>query len=125
MNNMYRKAFKFAVMTITILTANLLTGFIGDLLTKYKNQYKPLTYTLIAMAVITVILYPLYAKLEVWLTVLSSKIVRSGKSVGGRYLGLFFSFVVCIFILAYFYARMWYHIDLLGVLIDGKILDYF
>ena len=122
---MYRKAFKFAVMTITILTANLLTGFIGDLLTKYKSQYKPLTYTLIAMAIITVILYPLYAKLEIWLTLLSSKIVRSGKSVGGRYLGLFFSFVVCIFILAYFYARMWYNIDLLGVLIDGKILDYF
>lgn len=77
---MYRKLFKFAVMTITILSANLLTNKIGDFLIGYKMHYKPLTYTLIAMAIITLILYPLYAYLEKWLTILSTKIVKSGRS---------------------------------------------
>jgi hypothetical protein len=118
---MYRKAFKFVVMTITILTANLLTGGIGDMLTKYKYQYKPLTYTLIAMAVITLILYPLYTYMEVWLTNLSTHLVKSGKSLGGRTIGLIIVFVLCIAILSYFYAKMWYDINLLKFLFNGEI----
>lgn len=121
---MYRKAFKFVVMTITILTANLLTGFIGDLLTKFKHQYKPIAFTLIAMAIITLFLYPLYTKLEVWLTALSTRIVKSGKSAGGKYIGLIVIFTLCIAILVYFYAKMWYGIDLLTILLNGTIDNY-
>jgi hypothetical protein len=121
---MYRKAFKFVIMTITILTVNLLTGLIGDLLIKNKHHYKPLTFTLIAMAIITIILYPLYSNLEVWLTKLSTKIVKSGKSLGGKYLGLILMFALCLAVLAYFYARMWYHIDLFNILVNGRIGKY-
>jgi len=121
---MYRKVFKFAVMTITILTANLLTGFIGELLIKNKQQYKPVTFTLVVMGIIVLILYPLYSHLEEWLTTFSTKIVKSGKSLGGKYLGLILVFAFCIAILAYFYARMWYNIDLLNLLFNGTIDNY-
>ena len=122
---MYRKVFKFAVMTITILTANLLTSYIGNLLVLFKHHYKPLTFTLLAMAIITIILYPLYSYLEKWLTALSTHIVKSGKSLGGKYLGLLLMFALCIAVLAYFYAKIWFKIDLLKVLFSGRLLNYF
>ena len=121
---MYRKAFKLAVMTITILTANLLTGLIGDTLSKFKTDYKPITFTLMAMAIITIILYPLYSHLEKWLTSFSTRIVKSGKSLGGKYIGLILVFCLCIAVLAYFYAKMWYGLNLLEILFEGNISSY-
>jgi hypothetical protein len=121
---MYRKAFKFAVMTITILTANLLTGLIGETLSKFKTDYKPITFTLVAMGMITIILYPLFSYLEKWLTSLSTRIVKSGKSFGGKYIGLIFIFCLCIIVLAYFYAKMWYNLDLIQILFQGNISNY-
>ena len=121
---MYQKAFKFAVMTVTILTVNLLTSYIGNLLVLFKHHYKPLTFTLLAMAVITIILYPLYSYLEKWLTALSTHIIKSGKSLGGKYLGLLVVFALCISVLTYFYTKMWFKIDLLKVLFSGSLLKY-
>jgi hypothetical protein len=122
---MYKALFKFTVTTITILTVNLLTSKISDYLISYKAHYKPLTFTLIAMGVITIIFYPLFMKLEDWLNVISVKIVHSGKSFGGKYLGLLIMFVICLSILVYFYAKMWYNIDLLKLLFHGKIKAQF
>ena len=78
---MYRYFFRFVVMTLTILTANLVTGAISNYMISYKNHYKPVTFTIIAMAIIVVIFYPLFIKLESWVKSFSVKAVRSGKSV--------------------------------------------
>ena len=122
---MYRLFFRFVVMTLTILTANLLTNAMGNYLATYKNQYKPLTFTLIGMTVIVVIFYPLFARLEEWVKSLSVKVVKSGNSVAGKYLGLFLTFLAALTILLYFYAKMWYHIDFIQVILHGSIRGYF
>jgi hypothetical protein len=105
-------------MTITILTANLLTGAISDYLATYRNQYKPLVFTLMGMGIIVAIFYPLFVKLEGWVKGLSVKVVKSGKALGGRYLGLIIIFLVCMTVLSYFYMKMWYGIDLIRYIIS-------
>jgi len=122
---MYRSAFRFAVMSVTILTANLLTAVLGSYLVTLKHHARPLSFTLIGMAATVVILYPLFAKLEEWVKKLSMKIMKKGRSMAGKYLGLVIVFVACISVLAYFYAKMWYHIDLLRILIRGELGSYF
>jgi len=111
-------------MSITILTANLLTTALGNYLVTYKNHLRPFTFTLLGMAVIVVIFYPLLAKLEEWVKNLSMKVLKKGKSMAGKYLGLALTFIVCLIVLSYFYAKMWYHIDLLQILVKGKIGNY-
>ncbi len=118
---MYKKLFKFTVTTITILTVNLLTTAITAFMVSYKTHYKPITFTLIAMGIITIVFYPLFMWLEEWLNKLSAKMVRSGKSIGGKYIGLIIIFLVCMAILLYFYANMLYDIDLIRLLFKGRI----
>ena len=118
---MYKSIFKFVVTTLTILTVNLLTIKLTDYLISFKTHYRPITFSLIAMGVITIIFYPLFMWLEEWLNELSAKIVRSGKTLGGKYIGLLVIYVVCLSVLLYFYAQMWYHIDLIRILFKGHI----
>jgi len=121
---MYRYSFRFVVMSITILTANLLTNALGNYLVTFKNHVRPLTFTIMSMAIIVVIFYPLFAKLEEWVKSLSMKVVKKGKSMAGKYFGLIFSFIACLLVLSYFYAKMWYHIDLFNILLSGNIGRY-
>jgi hypothetical protein len=121
---MYRHLFKFVVTTITILTANLITSHISNYLTGYKQHLRPLSFTLLAMGIIVIVFYPLFTKLEEWLNGLSARLVKSGRSFGGKYFGLLSIFVVCMAVLTWFYAKQWYHIDLLKVLFNGTISRY-
>ena len=121
---MYRYTFRFVVMSITILTANLLTNALGNYLVTFKNHVRPLTFTIMGMAVIVVIFYPLFAKLEEWVKSLSMKVVKKGRSMAGKYLGLILSFIACLLVLSYFYAKMWYHLDLVKILLSGNIGRY-
>jgi hypothetical protein len=121
---MYRFFFRFVVITLTILTANLLTTFISDYLVTYKNHLKPITFTLIGMAIITIVFYPLFLKLEVWVKAISVRLIKSGRSVAGKYLGLALTFIGGMIVLLYFYARMWYHIDFIQILFHRNIGKY-
>lgn len=121
---MYRYLFRFAVTTLTILTANLITSAISDYMVSYKNHYKPLVFTLIGMMIIVMVFFPLFMKLEKSVEDLSVKVVKSGNSVAGKYLGLLLAFITGLVILFYFYAKMWYHIDFLRVLFQGGIGGY-
>jgi len=122
---MYKKLFRFAVMTITILAANLITGQIGNILTGYRTHYKPLTFTLIAMSIIVLVLYPLFSHLHDWLSILSAKLVKSGRRFGGKYIGLVLIFLISFLVLLYFYSKMWYKIDILDLLFNGELQNYF
>jgi hypothetical protein len=121
---MYRYSFRFVVMSITILTANLLTTALGNYLVTYKNHIKPLSFTLLGMAITVIIFYPLFTKLEEWVRGLSMKIIKKGKSMAGKYLGLVLVFTSCLVVLSFFYAKMWYHINLWQILVQGKIGNY-
>jgi len=90
----------------------------------YKSNYKPITFTLIGMVIIVVVFYPLFMKLEEWVKSISVKVMRSGKSVAGKFLGLSFTFVAAMIILVYFYARMWYHIDFIKIIFHGNLGSY-
>jgi hypothetical protein len=114
---MYRYFFRFVVMTLTILSVNLLTGVISNYMISYKNQYKPVVFTFLGMAVTVLIFYPLFIKLESWVKTVSMKAVKSGKSVAGKYLGLLFTFLAALLVLSYFYAKMWYHINIFEVMV--------
>jgi hypothetical protein len=122
---MYRKIFKLTVTTISILAVNLLTTKITDYLVSYKTHARPLTFTLIAMAIICLIFYPLFTRLEDWINVISTKIVRTGRSVIGKYIALIVMFFVSLIVLMYFFAKMWYDIDLFRMLFDGSISSQF
>ena len=122
---MYKHLFKYSVFVITILTANLLTNVFSDYLVDYKNNYKPLTFTLVAMGIIVVVFYPLFSKMEDWVNSLSKHMIKSGKSFGGKYLGLFLIFFTSLFILMFFYAHMWYHINIVKLIFNGSIFNYF
>jgi hypothetical protein len=110
---MYRYFFRFVVMTLTILTVNLITNAITNYMVSYKDHYKPVAFTLLGMAITVLILYPVFIKLESWVKDISVKAIKSGKSVAGKYLGLLFIFLAALMLLFYFYAKMWYHIDFL------------
>jgi hypothetical protein len=114
---MYRYLFRFAVMTLTLLTVNLITNAITNYMVSYKNHYKPVTFTLIAMAIIVIILYPLFIKLESWVKILSVKAIKTGKSAAGKFFGLLFTFLASLLVLLYFYTKMWYHINVFHLLI--------
>lgn len=113
---MYRYFFRFVVITLTILSVNLLTTAITEFMISYKNHYKPVTFTFLAMAITVVIFYPLFIKLESWVKIISVKAIKGGKSFAGKYLGLLFIFFAALLLLAYFYAKMWYHINLFSVI---------
>jgi len=111
-------------MSVTILTANLLTNALSNYFVTFKNHARPLTFTIIGMGVIVIIFYPLFAKLEEWVKSLSMKFIKKGKSMAGKYLGLVLAFLVSLIVLSYFYTKMWYHIDLLHILARGDIGKY-
>lgn len=122
---MYRYLFRIFVITLTILTANLLTTALSDYLITYRNHVRPATFTFIAMGIIVIVFYPLFTMLEEWVKKISVKFIKSGKGVAGKYLGIFFTFVAAMLVLFYFYGKMWYHIDFLRVLFHGDIAKYF
>ena len=121
---MYRYLFRFSVTTLTILTANLLTTAISNYMTGNKSSFRPLTFTLTGMAVIVVVFYPLFMKMEIWVSGFSAKVIRSGKSLAGKYLGLLLAFTSAIVVLLYFYAKMWYNVNIFSLLLQGNIGRY-
>ncbi len=120
---MYARLFKFFVTALTLLTANLLTSYISEILISHKYDIKPLRFTLISMGVIILVFYPLFMKLEDLLNSISKKFVKAGHSIAGKYVGLIFMFLVGLFILMYFYAKMWYNIDIVKMLFSGRFFN--
>ena len=55
---------------------------------------------------------------------LSVRIIRSGRSLAGKYLGLFLAFIAALFILTFFYARMWYDINIFSIIFHGNLRSY-
>jgi hypothetical protein len=85
---------------------------------------KPLVFTLIGMLVVVVVFYPLFTRMEEWVKKISTRFIKSGRNLGGKYPGLFLAFIAAMMILFYFYVKMWYKIDLLKSLFSGSLGDY-
>lgn len=122
---MYNNLFKFAVLSITILAAELVANLITGYLVSYKWQFKPLRFTLISMAVIVIVFYPLLAHFEKVLNSFNKRFIKASHFYFGKYIGLFFMYFLALMTLTYFYAQMWYKIDLVDYILDGKIVTLF
>jgi hypothetical protein len=116
----YSKLLQVLVFTLTILTANLLSDFTSNFLTSFKGTYKPLVFSIMAMAIIVIIFYPVFILLEKWISKLSTTIVKSGRSLLGKYTWLMLSFFVSMLVLIWFYVKIWYDIDSFDFIIQGK-----
>lgn len=118
---MYRSLFKFAALSITILTAELVANIITEHLVSYKWQYKPLAFTALSMAIIVLVFYPLLTQFEKWFNKFSKRFVKAGHVYFGKYLGLLFMYVIALMILTCIYAKRWYGISLVSHIVDGKV----
>jgi len=106
---MYRKLFKVMVLIIGILLANLLAMWIENYLLTYRWQYAPHIFTWIGMAVVVLIYYPLFTRIDKWATKAGDKFMRAGKKVVGREIGAILAFFVALLILFFLYGIEWFN----------------
>lgn len=101
--------YKFMLMTVTILAANLMSGFISTaVLDYYKLNFSPKIATMIGMAVLVLVLYPLYRYLNSWMNTLSKKLMKTGKKLIGPKIGALFMFTILLTALYFGYHKLWF-----------------
>jgi hypothetical protein len=98
------------VMMITVLTVNLLTGYLTDKIIHYELGIHPYKKTLIGMVSLVFILVPAYSLLHQKIELLAARILVSGSNSFGRFLGLLLTFSVIFFVLFLIYLHNWFGI---------------
>lgn len=104
------------VLMISVLTVNLLTGYITNYIIHYKLDLNPFKFTAIAMLVLVFILVPAYSYLGSQVELLAARILVKGSNSFGKILGLLFAFGLIFSILYAIYLRQLFHINLLTYL---------
>jgi hypothetical protein len=120
---MYKKLFNLMVLMISVLTLNLLTGFITDYIVHYKIDINPFKFTAIAMLTLVFILVPAYSYMSSRVEYLVARVLVSGSNSFGKTLGLLISFATIFGILFAIYIHQWFHINLLHEL-KTKLFHY-
>lgn len=108
-NKGYKRFFKFMVLMLGILFANLVTMWIDNYMMSYKTKFPPHTFTWIGMVVIVLIYYPLFTRIDKWATTASDNYMKVGKKVVGREIGAIVAFLIALFGLFYLYGVQWFH----------------
>jgi len=106
---MYKRFFKFMVLILGILLANLITMWIDNYMLTYKLKFPPHIFTWLGMAVIIIIYYPLFTYIDKWATKSGEKFVKAGKKVIGREIGAIIAFIAALFVLYYLYGMEWFN----------------
>ena len=109
---MYKKIFNVMVLMISVLTVNLLTGYITDYIVHYKLDLNPFKYTAIAMLVLVFILVPAYSYLGGQVELLVARVLVKGSNRFGKIMGLLFSFALIFSALYAIYLHQLFHISL-------------
>jgi hypothetical protein len=107
-----RRFINFYILAVTILTVNLLTGFITEYFLHYKNITNPLKFTAIGMIILVAVFYPVFGYIESKVEEITRKLIKKGKNKFGKTLGFIFVFSVLIFVLYSIYARLWFNINI-------------
>jgi hypothetical protein len=110
------------VLMISVLTVNLLTGFITERIVHYNLGINPFKFTAIAMLALVFILVPAYSFMSVKIEILVARILLSGSNSFGRTIGLLLSFCIIFSILFAIYLHQWFNINLLET-IKNSILQ--
>lgn len=104
------------VLMISVLTLNLLTGFITNYIVHYKIDINPFKFTAIAMFALVFILVPAYSYMSGQIEILVARILVSGSNSFGKTIGLLISFAIIFGILFTIYLQQWFNINLLEVI---------
>jgi hypothetical protein len=110
---MFKKLFGVMVLMITVLTVNLLTGYITNNIIHYKLELNPYKFTAIAMLVLVFILVPAYSYLNARVELLVAKVLLSGSNSFGKIVGLLLSFALIFAVLFAIYLHDWFQINIL------------
>jgi len=109
---------KFFLMVLSVLGANLLSGVISTIvLGEVRSRYSVATATIVGMMVLVCLLYPLYRYLNTWVTLISDRLLRAGKKVLGRTVGLIVVFLVIVAALCYGYGRFWFGVNIYALIL--------
>ena len=104
------------VLMISVLTVNLLTGFITNHIIHYNLGINPYKFTAIAMLALVFILVPSYRYMSSRIEVLVARVLISGSNSFGKNLGLLISFTAVFSLLFSIYLYQWFNINIIEVL---------
>lgn len=104
------------VLMISVLTLNLLTGFITNYIVHYKIDINPFKFTAIAMLALVFILVPAYSYMSTQIEMLVARLLVSGSNSFGKIIGLLLSFAIIFGLLFTIYLKQWFNISLLEVM---------
>lgn len=104
------------VLMISVLTLNLLTGFITNYIINYKTDINPYKFTGIAMLTLVFILVPAFRYMSSKVEIVVARVLVSGSNSFGKTIGLLFSFALIFGILFIIYLHQWFDINLWDVL---------
>jgi len=111
--------FKFMVLILGILLANLITIWIDKYMMSYKVKFPPYIFTWIGMAVIILIYYPLFTHIDKWSTKAGEKFVKAGKKLVGPKIGAVLAFTAALLLLYYFYGKEWFRSNVFSTFIKS------
>lgn len=111
----FRTIFKFMVLVLSILLANLIAIWIDKYLLTFRYTQKPYIFTWIGMLVVVAIYYPLFAHIDKWSTKFSERVIRSGSKFAGRKAGSILAFLAILLIIYMLYGYEWYNTNILFV----------
>lgn len=100
---------KWMVLSLSLLTAYLITTYIDDLMLSYQNELSPVWFTWVGMIVIVAIFFPLFAYIDTWTDKFTRSLMRSGKSLFGKKLGVVIVFLVAVLLLYFLFGKMWFN----------------
>ena len=113
---MYKKLFNIMVLMISVLTLNLITGFVTDYIVHYNIGINPYKCTGIAMLTLVFILVPAYSYMKPKIELLVARVLVSGSNSFGKNMGLLLSFMAVFGILFVIYLNEWFGINFWQVL---------
>jgi hypothetical protein len=113
---MLRFLTKAVIFTVSILASYLITGTIEDRVLRETEQFRPLTATLLGMAIIVAVFVPVFAYTERMTEAAIKAGLRQTKAGAGKVLGaVIFVGIIFIILLALFLDR-WFGISIIDAI---------
>jgi hypothetical protein len=101
------------VIVVVILLAELVNAYFLLILQKYKSESHPYRSTIIHMAVMLVIYYPLITYLDKYLKSGSQQLVKQSQTITkNRNLGMLIGFTAVVVLIWMALAKIWYDADM-------------
>jgi len=86
---------------------------------RYKNQAEYMKFTAIGMVVVVIVFYPLFEYLNLFTEKITTQLLKKGKNIFGRTIGIYISFIIMLALLYYIYAHIWFDVDLIKQLFNS------